>query len=208
MSLSSSSDTSQGEEGDDYWARPYHHFRLVFTDGVYIDNGQQDALAGLGAAFRESKGAGWSAPITEDLDPDQKRTNQRTELLAACLGLDLMVSAHEANYGDEDEKDEDEYVDDGRKIDKTQKWIVTTDSAYVIKGITDWFLRWRRIDWRTASGAKPANLDLFQKLDRKIKEEEAQQSIKIGFWHFGRQHNELADSLAKAAAQIAKSEVC
>ncbi|KAL9611780.1 MAG: hypothetical protein Q9167_003591 [Letrouitia subvulpina] len=191
---------------DDYGGRPCHHFRLVFTDGACVDNGQPGASSGVGAAYGKSKGAGYNAPITEDLDPDQKRTNQRAELLAVCAGLDLIVAAYEVNREDTHSKEEDEYNDDGEKINKTENWIVTTDSEYVVKGITEWFPRWRRRGWRTASGAKPANLDLFQKIDQIINEGEAQRNIKIGFWHVDRQYNELADSLAKAAAQDAKSK--
>ncbi|KAI4156980.1 MAG: hypothetical protein LQ342_008566 [Letrouitia transgressa] len=104
-------------KGDDYWARPCHH---LFTDGACIDNGQQGASAGIGATHSNSEGAGWSVPITDDVDLDQKRTNQRAELMAASLGLDLMVTVYVANCGGNDSKEKDEYSDKGEKIDKTE----------------------------------------------------------------------------------------
>ena len=47
---------------------------------------------------------------------------------------------------------------------------------------------------------KPANLDLFLKLDEELAAQEAKKEVKIGFWHVGREYNTIADALAKKAA--------
>lgn len=46
---------------------------------------------------------------------------------------------------------------------------------------------------------KPANLDLFLKLDTELVAQEAK-DVKIGFWHVCREYNTIADGLAKTAA--------
>jgi ribonuclease HI len=56
-------------------------------------------------------------------------------------------------------------------------------------------------NWRNSRNVIPANLDLFQTLDAAITTEERRQGVKIGFWHISRKYNNLADGLAKAAAQ-------
>ena len=59
-------------------------------------------------------------------------------------------------------------------------------------------------NWRTKSGKRPSNLDLFFKLDTKITKREIEEDIKIGFWHVPRRLNTIADRLAKEAALKAK----
>ena len=109
--------------------RPCHHYRVVFTDGACLHNGKVGATAGIAAAYGTNERAQWSYHITEEIDPNQKRTSQRAELLAAILGLDLMAAAHDANSAGESSK---------RAPDKDQcSWIVTTDSEYVTKGMTE-----------------------------------------------------------------------
>ena len=72
-------------------------------------------------------------PITAAVDPGQKRTSQRAELLAALAGLRFLSGAYEANHSDSD-KDSDE-------IDNP--WVITTDSEYVVEGMTEWLPTWK-----------------------------------------------------------------
>lgn len=53
---------------------------------------------------------------------------------------------------------------------------------------------------RINRGTKPANLDLFLKLDAAITTYETRLDLKIGFWHIPREYNTLADILAKEAS--------
>ncbi|KPQ07952.1 MAG: ribonuclease HI [Rhodobacteraceae bacterium HLUCCA12] len=72
---------------------------------------------------------------------------------------------------------------------------ITTDSAYVKNGVTDWIHGWKRNGWRTA-GKKPVkNADLWQRLD-------ATQARHQVTWHWikghaGHPENERADELAR-----------
>lgn len=59
---------------------------------------------------------------------------------------------------------------------------------------------------RTKRNTKPANLDLFLRLDAALTAEENKQAVKIGFWHVPREYNTLADGLAKDASQLGDPE--
>ncbi|KAJ5029793.1 hypothetical protein J3E73DRAFT_379654 [Bipolaris maydis] len=80
-------------------------------------------------------------------------------------------------------------------------WIVATDSEYVVKGMTEWLPKWKSNNWRTAKGTTPANLDLFLALDSVVTTLESE-NLTIGFWYIPREHNKIADRLAKAAASF------
>lgn len=75
--------------------------------------------------------------------------------------------------------------------------ILTTDSQYVLKGITEWLAGWKRNGWRTAAKEPVKNADLWQRLD-----EQAQRHKIVWRWvrgHTGHRENEIADSLANRA---------
>jgi ribonuclease HI len=72
--------------------------------------------------------------------------------------------------------------------------VLTTDSQYVRKGITEWMPQWKRRGWRTAAKEPVKNADLWQLLD-------AQNQRHSISWHWvkghsGHRENELADALA------------
>lgn len=71
---------------------------------------------------------------------------------------------------------------------------ITTDSTYVMKGITEWVPGWIRKGWRTAGNTPVKNVDLWQALMT------AQANHNIE-WHWVKGHaghpgNERADRLA------------
>lgn len=74
---------------------------------------------------------------------------------------------------------------------------ITTDSQYVMKGMTEWLPGWKRKNWRTAAKKPVKNAELWQRLD-------AAQSMHELEWqwvrgHSGHPENERADQLAVAA---------
>jgi ribonuclease HI len=72
--------------------------------------------------------------------------------------------------------------------------ILTTDSQYVRKGITEWIQNWKRKDWKTA-GRKPVkNVDLWQRLDELVGKHDIEWHWVKG--HSGHPENDLADELA------------
>ncbi|WP_028468758.1 ribonuclease HI [Neptunomonas japonica] len=95
-------------------------------------------------------------------------TNNRMELLAAIEALSALKS--------------------------TRPVILTTDSQYVRKGITEWIAGWRKNGWKTAAKKPVKNADLWQRLDELSVQYEIDWRWVKG--HSGHPENELADDLA------------
>jgi ribonuclease HI len=117
---------------------------------------------------------GWGALLRFDAieksiyggEPDT--TNNRMELMAAIEGLAALKEPCEVR--------------------------LTTDSQYVLKGVTEWIKGWKRNGWKTSAKQPVKNADLWQRLD------EQNQRHKVDWiWvrgHTGHRENEIADSLA------------
>ena len=72
--------------------------------------------------------------------------------------------------------------------------VITTDSQYVRKGMTEWLEGWKARNWRTAARKPVRNQDLWQRLDELVGQHQVE-------WHWVRGHtghpgNERADTLA------------
>jgi ribonuclease HI len=72
--------------------------------------------------------------------------------------------------------------------------ILTTDSQYVRKGITEWIDAWKKNGWRTSAKAPVKNADLWQVLDQEQLRHQLEWRWVKG--HSGHRENELADQLA------------
>jgi ribonuclease HI len=95
-------------------------------------------------------------------------TNNRMELMAAIQALE--------------------------SLSRECRVILTTDSQYVRKGITEWLANWKKRGWKTASKQPVKNKDLWQRLDTAATQHDVE-------WHWVRGHtghpeNERADQLA------------
>ena len=75
--------------------------------------------------------------------------------------------------------------------------IVTTDSTYVMKGITEWIAGWRAKGWKTSARKPVANADLWQRLDAENARHDVSWQWVKG--HSGHAENERADALANRA---------
>lgn len=98
-------------------------------------------------------------------------TNNRMELMAAISALE--------------------------ELKRPCKVELTTDSKYVMQGITEWLANWKKRNWKTASRQPVKNVDLWQRLDAATQRHEIN-------WHWVRGHNghpenERADELANEA---------
>ncbi|MDT8385295.1 MAG: ribonuclease HI [Gammaproteobacteria bacterium] len=95
-------------------------------------------------------------------------TNNRMELMAAIQGLEALTKPCEV--------------------------VLTTDSQYVMKGITEWMAGWKRKGWMTSARKPVKNIDLWQRLDQAL----ARHSVKWEWvrGHTGHIENERADVLA------------
>lgn len=82
-------------------------------------------------------------------------------------------------------------------LKKPCKIILTTDSQYVKKGMTEWMLQWKKKGWMTSDKKPVKNKDLWQQLDAEVQSHDIQ-------WHWVKAHNghvenEEADKLATGA---------
>jgi ribonuclease HI len=71
---------------------------------------------------------------------------------------------------------------------------LTTDSKYVMQGITEWMVNWKKRGWKTAAKTPVKNVDLWQRLDLALASHQVQWQWVKG--HSGHPENELADELA------------
>ncbi len=95
-------------------------------------------------------------------------TNNRMELTAVIKGLEA--------------------------LNKACKVHVTTDSKYVLSGITEWMDNWKRRNWKTANKKPVLNVELWQRLDELVSRHEVEWEWVKG--HSGHPENEIADQLA------------
>ena len=149
---------------------------LMFVDGSALNNGSPDARAGYGVVFAPLE---WFSPISRRLEQDgNPQTSNRAELRAVLASLTLRFWAGEG----------------------FSRIVLACDSEYVVKGISDWILKWRKNGWKTTTGSPVANQDLWKKLEDKLREME-KQGMLVKFWKIPREWNE-ADKYAKAGAVI------
>jgi len=95
-------------------------------------------------------------------------TNNRMELMAAIMGLESLT----------------------RDCDV----VLTTDSKYVMQGITEWLAGWKARGWKTAARKPVKNVDLWLRLDQAVSGHAIQWEWVKG--HSGHPENEQADALA------------
>ena len=99
---------------------------------------------------------------------EPETTNNRMELMAAIRGLETLT--------------------------KPCQVVLTTDSRYVMDGITSWMANWKKRVWKTASKQPVKNVDLWQRLDAAAQPHTIDWQWVKG--HSGHPENERADALA------------
>ncbi|MCL5974254.1 MULTISPECIES: ribonuclease HI [Methylophaga] len=82
---------------------------------------------------------------------------------------------------------------------------ITTDSQYVMKGMTEWLKGWKAKNWKTAARQPVKNADLWQRMDAAAQPHKLEWQWVRG--HDGHPENERADQLAvDARTLIAKQD--
>ena len=71
---------------------------------------------------------------------------------------------------------------------------LTTDSKYVMQGITSWIENWKKNNWKSSSKKDVKNKDLWVELDKYVEMHDVKWSWVKG--HSGHEQNEIADQLA------------
>ncbi len=98
-----------------------------------------------GSCLENPGNGGWAAIIIDDGKKTQIKgskkntTNNQMELMAPIEAL--------------------------KKIPKSSKVQIFTDSKYVKSGITEWIHNWKKNGWKTANKQKVKNKDLWVELD-------------------------------------------
>ncbi|MCW9034974.1 MAG: ribonuclease HI [Rhodospirillales bacterium] len=111
----------------------------------------------------------WRGTEKEMCGGDPETTNNRMELMAAIQALE--------------------------SLKRPMKIILSTDSRYVMDGITKWVHNWKKNGWRTANKKPVKNDDLWQRLDAAIGGHDIDWQWVKG--HAGHEENERADQLAR-----------
>ncbi len=120
---------------------------------------------------------GWGAILRfgdvekEIYGSEARTTNNRMELLAA-------ISALEA-------------------LNRRCHVVLTSDSEYLRRGITEWIVNWKRRGWLTANRKPVLNRDLWERLDVAASRHDVDWRWIRG--HAGHPENERADALANRA---------
>jgi len=99
-------------------------------------------------------------------------TNNRMELMAVIKALEFLK---ESSYA-----------------------VITTDSQYVLKGVTEWMVGWKKRGWLTSNKKPVKNVDLWKHLDS-ILHNHHQLKWQWIKGHSGHPENEFADLLANQA---------
>ncbi len=79
-------------------------------------------------------------------------------------------------------------------LSRSCKVRISTDSQYVLKGITEWMQNWKMRGWKTAAKKPVKNEDLWRKLDLAVLAHDIEWVWVKG--HAGDPGNEQADKLA------------
>lgn len=86
-----------------------------------------------------------------------------------------------------------------QQLEKPSEVELTTDSQYLVKGITEWIHGWIRKGWKTASKQPVKNKELWQKLNTLNKKHQITWVWVRG--HNGHPENERCDALANEALE-------
>lgn len=84
-----------------------------------------------------------------------------------------------------------------RQLKRPCKVIITTDSQYLVKGMTEWIAGWQRKGWQNSKKEPVVNKDLWEQLLSLSKSHSVQWKWVKG--HAGHAENERCDQLAREA---------
>lgn len=132
-----------------------------------------------GACLHNPGPGGWAALLITGNDElelsggARHTTNNRMEMIAAIKGLEACQNS--------------------------SKVLLFTDSKYLRDGITVYIQSWRKNGWRTVKKSPVKNIELWQRLDELVNQQEVQWRWVKG--HSGNPENERVDTLARDQAR-------
>ena len=107
-------------------------------------------------------------------------TNNRMELMGAIRGLE--------------------------ELKRRCNVLLVTDSQYVMKGINEWMVNWKKRGWKTAAKEPVKNADLWQQLDALVHNSPHQIHWEWVKGHAGNPGNEKADELANRGVEQVQTQ--
>ena len=110
---------------------------FVYTDGSCINNGSENAKAGIGIYFKKDDPRNLSKELTSDT---VKLTNNIAELTAAIEAINLI------------------------KKEDYEKKIIVTDSEYIIKCATTYGKKLDANEWKSSKDKEVPNINLVKKI--------------------------------------------
>lgn len=161
---------------------------IIAVDGACKRKRTPHAKAGYGVFFHRDNHS-WNESV---MLPDSVKTNQQAELHAALGGLQ---SARRLRLLNTDLCGKWRRPGPMRELSRV---VIKTNSAYLVKAMTKRVLKLRRNDYTNSKGLPVTNAALFSQLEAEV---EALHKLDVGvkFWHVGREENQEAKLLAKAA---------
>ena len=142
----------------------------IFSDGACKGN---PGPGGWGAVLRFRNGAGAVVREKDLFGGCAITTNNRMELTAAIRALEALK--------------------------RPCRVVLTTDSKYVLQGITEWIHGWKKRGWTNAAKQPVKNIDLWQALDAAVTRHTIEWRWVKG--HTGDIDNERADALANRGVE-------
>lgn len=121
----------------------------------------------------------YGAHVKELSGYDPETTNNRMELLGAISGLEALKNSCRVR--------------------------LTTDSQYLVKGMTEWIEGWRKKGWKNSKKDEVANRDLWERLLVLSKKHQVEWVWVKG--HAGHPENERCDELARLAISRASDSL-
>jgi ribonuclease HI len=109
---------------------------------------------------------------------EKQTTNNQMEMMAVIVGLEALTRPCQVK--------------------------VTTDSQYVLKGMTEWMAGWKAKNWKTSTKKPVKNVELWQRLDKAAQQHKIEWQWVRG--HQGHPENERADKLAVDARDKMKGK--
>lgn len=152
----------------------------VVTDPVVNAEQEWVELFTDGACKGNPGPGGWGfllrfrGQVKEQCGGEAQTTNNRMELMAAIQGLAALTRPCHVR--------------------------LSTDSEYVLKGMTEWLPGWKARGWRTSNKQPVKNADLWQQLESQVLRHRVEWQWVRG--HAGHLENERADELANQGASL------
>lgn len=113
---------------------------IVYTDGATSNNGKANAVGGWAwAIIDQTEDKLLLSDSGQILYDATNNICELTAILNACETVEKIIN-------------------------KDEKVIVYSDSAYAINGLNDWIYTWRRNNWQTAKRQPVKNQELWERL--------------------------------------------